>query len=97
MSEHRGEFVNKALLGLLCGSLGFGLSQLTVASEVKVHGRDIAVLHETVKDERARTDARIFELAALMKAQLGLQQALVDQNKELISLVRVHLGIKGTQ
>ena len=50
---------------------------------------------ETLKEERQRTDNRIYEVTGLMKEQLAVHRALVDQNRELISLVRVHFGLNG--
>jgi len=52
--------VNKTLLGLLCGSLGFGASQLTVVSDVRVHSNELGNLRTSLADERNRTDQRIF-------------------------------------
>lgn len=82
------EFINKTLLGLLCGSLGFGLSQLTVASEVKVHSNEISNILAMMKEERARTDARIFELVALLKENIGFNRTLIDQNREFLADLR---------
>lgn len=78
-------FINKTLLGLLCGSLGFGLSQLTIASDVRVHSTQILNLRESFLEERQRTDARIFEMVAQMKEQIKVNVTIIQQSQQLIS------------
>ena len=93
--------VNKTLLGLLCGSLGFGLSQLTIATTVRAHDVEISNLRTAFKEERERTDARIFQLVEQIKEQnrmnsalLSHAQSLIVQNERVLSLLAAHLGIK---
>jgi len=100
--KHRKEaskdFVNKTLLGLLCGSLGFGLSQLTIVSDVRVHQVEILNLQKSFQEERKRTDDRIFEMVGQMKEQIRVNtqivqqnQALISQNERFISILTAHI------
>lgn len=82
------EIVNKALLTILGGSLGFGLSQLTVTGEVKVHSVQLLALQEGFRLEQARTDARIFEVIKLVKENMELSHQLIDENRELIAFLK---------
>lgn len=81
---------------MLGGTLGFGVSQLTIVAEVKsssvtlnhtiqsnreVHERLMAELEA----ERKRTDARIFEVVGQVREQMSVNRSIVDQNRELIS------------
>ncbi len=87
------ELVNKTLLGLLCGSLGFGVSQLTIAAEVRVHTTEIANVKHAFAEERTRTDARIFELVNQIKEQLRLNAQIVSQNQQLIAQNERYLSL----
>jgi hypothetical protein len=82
------------LLLLFCGgSAGFGFSQMngmnSVLADVGISKTEIVNLRESdslirkeLNDERARTDGRIFALA-------GLVEKIVDQNTEVIGLVKL--------
>ena len=91
----KAKWVIGILLSITMFSLGFGVSQMTLASEVHVNSnrittleRSIIDLHQADLDEGHRSDTRIFEAVGLMKE-------LVKQNTELISLIRVQYQIKG--
>jgi hypothetical protein len=70
------------LIALCSGSMGFGVSQITVVRDVAQAKSDIGYLQKGDVEERQRADARVNMLADLMKEQLKL-------NTELIGLVKV--------
>lgn len=85
----KNQVVTGILIALFSGSLGFGFSQLTFGGDVKQHNVEIIALKEAdtmirkdMADERNRTDDRIKNVALLMTK-------LIEQNQELINLVKV--------
>ncbi len=76
--------VNKTLLGLLCGSLGFGVSQLTIVGEVRVHSVELERMRAQMATESSRTDARIIEVLSQIKEQAKLSQAILETTRQVI-------------
>jgi len=83
-TKHPANLINKTLLGLLCGSLGFGLSQLTIAGDVRVHAVEISGLKASFMDERRRTDERVAEILDQMKQQISVTTAILQSNQQLV-------------
>lgn len=76
--------INKTLLGLLCGSLGFGVSQLTIVGDVRAHSVELTQIRNSLSEERRRTDDRIFELVGQMKDHLKLGTAILQNTESII-------------
>jgi hypothetical protein len=76
------EIIITILVGITCGSLGFGVSQLLIVGEVKSTSRDVENLKEDFHAEQKRTDERIFAIT-------GLVGNAIEECRELITLLRV--------
>lgn len=83
-TKHPASLVNKTLLGLLCGSLGFGVSQLTIVGEVRVHSVELERMRAQMATESSRTDARIIEVLSQIKEQAKLSQAILETTRQVI-------------
>ena len=98
MADDKGRRIGFNILLALCSaSIGFGASQMTLASEVHVstakveaNRKELDDVRIALREERASTDARIFELTGLMKEQ-------IRNSTELITLIRVQKQIKEGQ
>ena len=96
--SHRARgLIDKTLLGLLCGSLGFGASQLTVISDVRVHANEIGNIRSAFADERKRTDDRIFQVVEQMKEHIRINTALLRQTEEIVAQNERYLAILAAQ
>jgi hypothetical protein len=72
-----------ALLIALCsGSLGFGISQMSVIPEVRANKISLENLKDERVEDKKQVDVRISELVGLMNTNMKL-------NSDLIELVRV--------
>jgi len=83
-TKHPASLVNKTLLGLLCGSLGFGVSQLTIVGEVRVHSVELERMRAQMATESSRTDARIIEVLSQIKEQAKLSQGILETTRQVI-------------
>lgn len=71
------------LVGTIIGLLsGVGYAQLSIIGRVEQHETRVARLEKDGELERTRTDARIFELAGLVKSSLEL-------NREFIAVMKL--------
>lgn len=68
-----------AAIGLLSG---VGMSQVTFVGDVKEHSTKIAQLEKDRDADRIRTDARIYEVASLVKE-------VIQSNRELIHVLKM--------
>ncbi len=93
------------VLGLMCGSLGFGLSQLTIVGVVNQHDVKLGQLErdqDKEAAERRQADYSVRQQIAEEREHtdkaitelVQLQRATIDQGKELITLLRVQNKLK---
>ena len=94
------------IVTLLFGaSLGFGTSQLAVASQVTRSASDIEHLRDRINDEakrchedmgdlRRQTDARFDNVARIIEANSKITQTLLEESRDLIRLIRVQNQLK---
>lgn len=88
------EFIINILVGLLCGALGFGVSQLVIVAEVKKSSlrisqaeKHIEILQAQMDRERDRVDDRIRMLVEVVNKVL-------DQGKELLMALRLQNNLR---
>ena len=75
-----------ALVGLtiaLCsGSFGFGISQATLATEVKLHALAINQIQKDVQQEKDNSERRMERVTSLV-------ESMFRQNQDFINLLKV--------
>jgi len=87
-SSSSSEKLIRLLIGICCTSLGFGLSQLTVAGTVREHAVELKGIKKDFESEQKRTDTRIYEVASLVRDVINDNRNRTAQTGELIALIR---------
>lgn len=72
-------------MSVLIGFLsGVGVMAMSINGDVREHGVLISRQSRDLEMEKARTDARIFELASMIKDSNALVRASIEQTTRLI-------------
>lgn len=80
---------NSILVAIVGACMGFGASQWTVVARVSENSTRVQEIKESFKDERGRTDSRIFALADLVKTVIQGQNEQQKTMQEFVSLIRL--------
>lgn len=81
-------FVNGVLLSIVSGSLGFGMSQLTIGGDVRTHTIEITQIQKQSDVDRESTTSQINKLIEAMTAQ-------TKATSEVVMLIKVQQQLDG--
>lgn len=85
MSDATIKSIRTITMSVLIGFLsGVGVMAMSINSDVKTHAVLIERAARDFQEEKVRTDARVFELAELIKDSNALVRASIEQTTRLI-------------
>jgi len=86
---NRNQIIGGILIGLFSLSVGFDISQIGIVTEVREHTVEIRQMKQSSTEERSRTDARIFQVAELIRAVIDADKERQKTLQEFIQILRV--------